>query len=302
MRASTGLLLALPLLGAGTALITTTSNAESGGTRGDSPGAWWSQVSLAGTRITALRTEGSHVTVQTGSRQTLQSVDGGRTFSPQPGNPPITSAAQLVSGNQTWKIDPSGAVLRGTARGEMTRDPGSPNLGTGAHLIAAPAALPGVVVAVAADGTVWRRAGDGGWSESLLLLPMSLAQGVPRVTSVTAFTRPLSGAVYLSTDGYSVLVTTDGGDDWIRANPGLPDSVYALSADAAARSVYAGTSDGLWVHRLQMLPAPPAYSDRALALRWMGISLVSVAVAVAALALLIRGIAPGRTGHGSMRT
>jgi hypothetical protein len=172
-------------------------------------------------------------------------------------------------------------------------DPGSPGLGAGADLIASPAALPGVVVAVSTSGVVWRRGQDGDWKQALLLLPASLVQGVPRVTSVTAFTEPLSEAIYLSTAGYAVLISTDGGDDWIRAGPGLPDSVSSLSADSARHAVYAGTSDGLWVHVLQELPAPPAYQDAALVWRWLGIGAVTLLASIAALLGMLR-LAPRR--------
>ena len=126
-----------------------------------------------------------------------------------------------------------------------------------------------------------------------MLLPASLVQGVPRVTSVTAFTEPLSEAIYLSTAGYAVLISTDGGDDWIRAGPGLPDSVSSLSADSARHAVYAGTSDGLWVHVLQELPAPPAYQDAALVWRWLGIGAVTLLASIAALLGMLR-LAPRR--------
>ena len=162
-------------------------------------------------------------------------------------------------------------------------DPGSPDLGAGADLIASPAALPGVVVAVSTDGTVWRRGQDGDWKQALLLLPASLVQGVPRITSVTAFTEPLSDAIYLGTNGYAVLISTDGGDDWIRAGPGLPNSVSSLSADSARKAVYAGTSDGLWEHVLQVLPAPPAYQDAPLVWQWLGIGAITLVASAAAL-------------------
>ncbi|MBV8195782.1 MAG: hypothetical protein JOY80_09685, partial [Candidatus Dormibacteraeota bacterium] len=175
------------------------------------------------------------------------------------------------------------------------RDPGSPALGAGAHLLAAPGSLPGIVVAVATDGTVWRRGADGDWRRALLLLPQSLIQGVPRVTSIAAFAQPLSDAVYLGTDGYAVLDSTNGGDDWIRAGPGLPDSVSGLSADDGTHTIYAATPDGLWVHMLQRLPTPPAYQDAALVWRWIGIglvTLVSVALTLLGLTWLLRASSP----------
>jgi hypothetical protein len=217
----------------------------------------------------------------------MLSDDGGMTYAPVSGNPPIRPPAILQSGADAWAIDASGRVLHAKGSGALTLDPASPQLGASAHLIAAPAAFPGIVVAVAVDGVVWRRGQDGDWQRALLLLPAGFPHGVPRITDAAAFTQPLSGTVYLGTDGYSVLSSTDGGDDWIRAGPGLPDSVLALTTDSTTHAVYAGTSDGLWVHHLRALPAPPAYHDAALVWRWVGIGLVSLVSALAGAALLL---------------
>jgi hypothetical protein len=242
--------------------------------------------------VAAVQADGAHIVVRTAAGETLQSSDGGTSFSPVPGNPPVVAAPVVRSGSDAWRIDPTGAVLHAHAGGSFQLDPRSPDLGAGAHLLAAPAAVPGVVVAVARNGSVWRRSQDGGWGLALLLLPAGLIGGVPTVTSVAAFAQPVTGTVYLSTDGYSVLLSADSGDDWIHANPGLPDSVFALAADAPARSLYAATSDGLYVHHLQSLPAPPSYSDSALALRWLGIGLVALASVVIAAVALSRLLAP----------
>jgi hypothetical protein len=248
---------------------------------------WWSPVGLSGMSITGVSAIGDTITVRTGGGTTLESTDAGRTFAPVPGNPALPPTGTVISGQQSWRIDSSGRILHATNLAERSAgplpDPGAPRLGPGADLIAAPAAFSGVVVAVGTDGTVWRRGQDGDWKQALLLLPRSLVQGVPRVTSVTAFTQPLSGAIYLGTDGYAVLISTDGGDDWIRAGPGLPDAVYALSADSGRRAVYAGTSDGLWMHALQALPQPQSYQDAALVWRWIGIGAVTLVAAALTL-------------------
>src|SRR5947209_1696658 len=144
--------------------------------------------------------------------------------------------------------------------------------GSGAAATAEPWWVP-----VAADGTGWRRAETGGWGRALLLLPAGLLAGPPAVTGVAAFdASPVTTAVYLATDGYAVLVSTDGGDDWFRAAPGLPTGVLDIATDGAARAVYAGTRDGVWVHHLQGLPAPPVYPQQALLARWLGIAAVAV--------------------------
>src|ERR1700694_1689379 len=248
---------------------------------------WWTPLWLRGVAVDAVTAGGKTVLVHTGSGTTMRSDDSGLHFVPVAGNPPIQPPSGVTSGADRWAIDASGRVLHAKGGGSRTLDPGAPELGPAAHLIAAPAAFPGVVVAVAVDGVVWRRGQDGDWQRALLLLPAGFPRGVPRITGLTAFTQPLSGSVYLGTDGYSVLSSTDGGDDWIRAGPGLPGSVLALTTDAATHAVYAGTSDGLWVHHLRALPAPPAYHDAALVWRWVGIGLVSLVFALAGAALLL---------------
>src|SRR4029077_14770355 len=157
-------------------------------------------------------------------------------------------------------------------------------LGAAAHLLGAPGSLDGVVVAVAADGTVWRRSQAGDWGRALLLLPDSvLDPHVPAVTGVAAFVQPLSNAVYVATDGFAVLESGNGGDDWIRAGPGLPGHVLALTTDDAARAVYAATDDGLWVHHLQATPQPPDYAPQDLLSRQLGTALVTLAGCAAAV-------------------
>jgi hypothetical protein len=226
--------------------------------------------------------------VRTAAGVTLRSGNGGATFAAMAGNPPLGAPPVTAGGGGTWSIDAQGHVRYARRGPAPARDPRSPGLGAGAHLIGAVPGVPGAVVAVAADGTVWRRGQDGDWRRALLLLPAGLTGGVPAITSLTVFDRPVTEAVYLGTTGYSVLVSTDGGDDWIRAGPGLPDSVYGLASDARTRTVYAATSDGLWAHRVQAFPQPPAYRDAALALRWIGIALVALFAALVSVVVMAR--------------
>ena len=258
---------------------------------------WWSRVGLGGAPITRVAAIGDTITVRTGAGATLVSSNAGKSFVPAV-NTAFPPTGSVTVGNDVWSIDPAGVVLHNAdIRKESAAlpDPGAPHLGAGADLIASPAALPGVVVAVGTDGTVWRRGQDGDWKQALLLLPRSLFQGVPRITALTAFTQPLSDAIYLGTDGYGVLISTDGGDDWIRADAGLPAAVRSLSADSARHSIYAGTSDGLWVHVLQALPAPPAYRDAALVWRWLGIGAVTLVAAALTLLGMVRLVPRRRT-------
>jgi len=269
-----------------------------GSTPAAAAAAWWSPVALRGVAVTQVAAIGDTITVRTGAGQTLRSADGGRSFATAPAGAAFPPTGAVTIGTVSWGIDSAGRVVHARDAAQQSApvpDPGSPNLGAGADLIAAPAALPGVVVAVSTSGTVWRRGQDGDWKQALLLLPASLVQGVPHVTSVAAFTTPLSDAIYLGTDGYAVLISTDGGDDWIRAGPGLSDSVYALSADSRRKTVYAGTSDGLWEHVLQELPAPPAYTDAALVWKWLGIGAVTLVASIAALLGMTR-LVPRRLG------
>jgi hypothetical protein len=85
-----------------------------------------------------------------------------------------------------------------------------------------------------------------------------------------------------------VLRSLNGGDDWIRSGPGLPDTGNGLATDNVARSIYAATPDGLWVHTLQALPAPTQYSDQALVWRWLGIGAVTLIASVLAVLLMLR--------------
>jgi hypothetical protein len=247
---------------------------------------WWVPVGLRGEAVTAVVPAGHGL---------LATVGGHPRCLPPPGStaPPVCDRPLARAGDGS----PAGArrwVLRGgrvlrLGAGAAVVDPGSPDLGVSARLLASPAALPGVVVAVAADGTVWRRTPAGGWGRSLLLLPQSLLAGPPSVTGLAAFeTSPVTSAVYLATDGYAVLITTDGGDDWVRAAPGLPGGVLAIATDAATRAVYAGTRDGLWVHHLQRFPAPPVYRPPALLARWLEIAALAGLTTLAALAALAR--------------
>jgi hypothetical protein len=248
---------------------------------------WWVPVGLRGQAVTGVVPAGPGLLVRVGGQVRCVAVPGG------PAAPACSGGLDRAGAPAgEWSLR-GGRVVRRRPGEAAQVDPAGPELGASARLLAAPAALPGVVVAVAADGTVWRRNALGTWARSLLLLPAGLVAGVPPVTGLAAFdTSTPTTAVYLGTDGYAVLVSTDGGDDWFRAAPGLPAGVLALATDGAARAVYAGTRDGVWVHHLQALPAPPVYPQQALLSRWLVIAALAAAATVAALAVLGRLAGP----------
>src|SRR5207302_8642193 len=139
---------------------------------------WWVPVGLRGTRVEGpLLAEGGSLEVTTPEGR-LRSGDGGRTWAPA-GPVPAGNGCTAAG---AWQIC-GGRVLH-----DGVPDPGSPDLGAAGHLLGAPGSLDGVVVTVAADGTVWRRSRAGDWGRALLLLPDSaLDPHVPAVTGVAAF-------------------------------------------------------------------------------------------------------------------
>ena len=261
---------------------------------------WWMPVAFTGRPVIAVRASGDTIAVDVTGVGQQRSTDGGRTWQRY-----FERHGLVIAPDPHWRVI-DGRVAHVNDDGSASVDPGSPSMPAGGRpqpadqrgLIAAPAALPGVVVAVDVDGVAWRRGADGHWARALLLLPQGIGSGAPRITSLVAFdTQPLSAAVYLGTDGYSVLASNDDsppsnvpGDDWFRAGPGLPDHVLALYADPVNQAVYAGTDDGLWVHHLRAIPAPPVYADAALRWRWLGIGLVTLVASTIAVAGLLRAV------------
>ncbi|HEY6379423.1 MAG TPA: hypothetical protein VI316_09595 [Candidatus Dormibacteraeota bacterium] len=254
---------------------------------------WWVPVGLRGETVTGLTAHGDMITV-TASGHHLVSRDGGRTFaaeaSPPPPALPTGVDAEVRSGADRWALS-AGRVLRAVGAGGLSPDPGAPDLGRDAHLLAAPAISPGVVVAVSDAGVVWWRNGaTGSWGRALVLLPQSLFVGRPAITALSAFDEPVSASIYLATAGYSTLLSNNGGQDWSRAGPGLPDSVLSLASDSAGQAVYAGTTDGLWVHHLRSLPAIPVYTGADLFNRRVGTALITLVAILAGLLVMRFGL------------
>ncbi|MEO8898248.1 MAG: hypothetical protein ABI473_06085 [Candidatus Dormibacter sp.] len=253
--------------------------------------AWWQPLAYVGLRISAVSVTHGRLTVATSSGD-FSSTDRGATFTATTATP--APSLPVVVGIAFWDIR-NGTVMTGATAvgtGVVTEhpDPGAPYLGAGAHLLAAPAAVPGAVIAVGSDNHVWRRTLSGAWATAFIPLPAGGLSGAPRVTAVAAFTQPLSAAVYLGFDGYGVLLSNDGGDDWIRADPGLPENVLGLATDPAAKVLYAATDQGLYVHHLQSFPQAPVYPHPELYRDWLGIGVVALLATMAALLALRRAL------------
>jgi len=248
---------------------------------------WWAPVAFQGRTVSDVRVDAGLLSVSVAGLGEQQSADGGVTWhaASEPGGAPVPAApgAWQARGGRVGRVD---------ATGTWHADPGSPRVASpstaGHGTVAGVPGADGWVVAVDVDGVVWRRDAAGHWDRALLLLNQDALHGAPRVTGIASFSVPLSDAVYLATDGYSVLESTDGGDDWVRAGPGLPDSVLAVTTDAPRRAVWAGTTDGLWRHHLQPTPAPPVYAAQDLRLRWVGTAAVCLAAAGVALGGMLR--------------
>ena len=263
-------------------------------------GPWWQLVAFPGQTVSRVAVVQGRVTALVGGEAMVQAASGFVAAAA----PPPPAPATVTTGSRTWSISPTGRVMVTEDGRAPSPDPGSPALGSGAHLIAAPLAVPGFVVAVSTGGTVWRRDPSGGWAVSLALLPATLLTGTPAVTSIAGFhTDAVSGVVYIGTTGYGTLLTSDNGDDWVRADPGLPDDVLSLAADAsgAAPAIWAGTSQGLYVHRLQALPSIPNYSGGSLTGKWLiTLALCLGVIVLAGLALIARARRrPPAAGHES---
>jgi len=260
--------------------------ASAAATPAEAAAPWWQLAGFAGQTVSRVAVVHGRVTAVVEGRAFVQ-TPGGFTAAAAPAPAP---AVQVTAGARTWSISPAGEVLVSSGGRSPIRDPGGPDLGVGADLIAAPLAAPGVVIAVSTSGTVWRRASDGGWSVSLALLPATLVTGTPRVTGLAAFnTIDVSTVVYLGTDGYGTLLTSDGGDDWVRADPGLPDAVLDLAADpdGTAPAIWAATTAGLYVHRLQAIPSIPNYSGGSLTGKWLATVVLGLGVILLAGLLLV---------------
>ncbi len=123
-------------------------------------------------------------------------------------------------------------------------------------ILAAPALYPGTAVAATPAGTMYRRSSNGKWHLSLQLLPNLPDMSPPHITGCAAMPGTLTGAVYCSTDGDGMFVTTDAGITWYRANDGLPLTIDAVIAVPALHAFAAQSGNRWYIHVLRPLPVP----------------------------------------------
>lgn len=159
--------------------------------------------------------------------------------------------------------------------GRLQESKGSPRLGAGAALAEL---SDGVVLAGSRSGLIWGLYSTG-WQAVFQILPSGGLSGVPDLTAIQGVG---ASAAYVATLGFGTLLTPDGGYTWYRAAPGGTYRISALSAlgpvSAAKPSGYvvAVTSRGLFLHRLQALPAPPVYQGRRRTLDLLWTALVTL--------------------------
>lgn len=210
----------------------------------------------------------------------------GARLRPVPGVPgPPLALTAAANSRLPFAVAFSSGVFTLSRAGRLRLSPGSPRLGPGAAL----AELPdGVLLAGSGSGLIWARYSSG-WQAAFQILPAGGLSGVPPLTAIQAVG---TSAAYLATLGFGTLLTPDGGYSWYRAAPSGANRVTALSAvgpvfaSRPAGYVVAVTGGGMFLHRLQALPAPPVYQGRRGALDLLWTALVTVAGAALVVAAL----------------
>jgi hypothetical protein len=199
------------------------------------------------------------------------------------GADPIELTAPVAAGQPFWVVAANGNLLRLGRDGELLlSSQGAPHLGTHPVLVELG---DGVVLAGGRSGLIWGLY-QGGWQPVFQLLPYGGIGGVP---DLTAMISDGPTAAYLATAGFGTLLTPDGGYTWYRAAPAAAD-VQALAtigpvfASRPSGLVVAATPQGLFLHHLQALPAPPTYQGASLKGQILGTA--GVTVGAAALAIL----------------
>lgn len=198
---------------------------------------------------------------------------------------PLALAAPVTSG-EPFVVAVGDGMFFISPNGTVTFSRTAPHLGTHASV----ADLgDGVVLAGDRRGLVWSRY-QGSWSATFQILPYGGLGGVPNLSAIIA---DGPSAAYLGTTGFGTLLTPDGGYSWYTAPlPGSAQDVVAMAtlgpvfSAKATGLVVAATPTGLVLHRLQPLPAPPAYSGKQGSFEILATALVTAGSALVVLVLL----------------
>ena len=208
-----------------------------------------------------------------GSRLALVAAGEGRAVIPPP------------HAGRAWLALVDGRLWDRSAGGGWARAPGSPRFDRQTQAVAELST--GVILVGEPGGLIWR--GDRGrWDRALQLLPYGGLGGVPQVTALVA-----DGATsaYLGTEGFGTLLTTDAGYTWYRAAPSdrsisslaTVGPVFAAHAHGFVVAISAG---GVFLHRLQALPAPPIYGPTSQTMELVGTAVVTLLAALLVTLLL----------------
>ncbi len=197
---------------------------------------------------------------------------------------PALALAGPVLAGQPFVIATRAGISLLSAAGRLRRSPGSPRLGT--HPALAEIG-DGIVLAGDRAGLIYAHYRSG-WTPVFQLLPYGGLGGVPDLTAILGVG---PAAAYVATSGFGTLLTPDGGYSWYRAAPPTPDGrVLALAslgpvyAPHPSGLVVAAGPGGLFLHRLQTLPGPPAYSGASQTAQLLATTAITV---VAALAVIL---------------
>lgn len=162
---------------------------------------------------------------------------------------------------------------------------GAPNFGRQTRALAQLSS--GVTLVGQPGGLIWRGVGSG-WSRAFQILPYGGLGGVPAVTALVA---DGPSSAYVATDGFGTLLTPDTGYSWYRAPP-ADATISALATVGPVFSnkphgyVVALSPRGVFLHRLQLLPAPPTYAPTGEAAELLGTAAVTAASVLLVVLLL----------------
>jgi photosystem II stability/assembly factor-like uncharacterized protein len=200
--------------------------------------------------------------------QIYLSTDGGQTWTPQPGGPPLGTSGVAIGGTRLYAATLGGGVHTAVIKLDHTLLwQGSQGPTPEIHALQL-LGLPGALYATSFPGGVFKST-DGGvsWQEANFGLPGFALPDPARNGYYALVANPTDpNNLYLGIYGYGVYRSEDGAATWLPANTGLGNRyVYSLLVEANGDYVWAGTNDGvqgLWRSptgtpgRLQWAPAP----------------------------------------------